>query len=138
MKKNSTNYRLLFLLLIISLFFSACANSGESLNLTVLESPEIKAVKKGTLEICPNATVEEMAEAFLSNPKWTDFESVSSGKVVELTGGFSYDNNPSTALIQFTFDGSSFETAYLGINGIDQNLIVLSALLQKMCEATLY
>jgi hypothetical protein len=127
-----------FFLLLLSLSVAGCTNDEDVLSLTVLESAEIKSVKNGSLELCPSATVGEMADAFLSNPSWRDFESTGSGKVVELTGGLSYDDSPATALIQFTFDGGNFETAYLGINGQDQNLIVLSALLQKMCEATLY
>lgn len=113
-----------------------CSNETESQVLDVFESAEVKAVKNGSLEICPNATVGEMADAFLSNPSWRDFESIESGTVVELTGGFSYDGKPANALVQFTFDGLSFQAAYLGINGVDQNLLVMSALFQKMCSAT--
>ena len=40
------------------------------------------------------------------------------------------------ALIQFNLSGGSFEAVYLGINGIDQSLLILNALLTKMCDAT--
>lgn len=127
----------LFGTLFLVLTISSCSNSDSSLSLDVFESAEIKAVKGGTLQVCPSATIEQMANSFLASPTWRDFDSVSGGKVVELKGGFTYDGMPADALIQFTFEGTNFEAAYLGINGIDQNLLMLSALLNKMCEATL-
>jgi hypothetical protein len=130
----------LFLALVLIFSFSititGCSDSGNGVDIAVFDSAEIKAVKNGTLGVCPSATVGQMADSFLSNPKWRDFTSTSGDKVVELTGGFSYDGKPVTALIQFPFDGLSFEAAYLGINGIDQSILVLSALLRKMCSAT--
>ena len=125
--------------IFFSLTLSACSSDGSSsaLDFSLLESAEIKSVKNGTIQACPSSTLGEMADAFLSSPKWRDFDSVSGGKVVELTGGFTYDGSPATALIQFSITGGSFEAAYLGINGIDQNLLMLSALLNKMCEATI-
>jgi hypothetical protein len=77
-----------------------------------------------------------MADAFMSNPSWRAFTSLSGSKVVELSGGISYSSLPATAVIQFEVFGSTFEISYLGINDIDQNKLVLSALLTKMCDAT--
>jgi hypothetical protein len=76
-----------------------------------------------------------MAEAFFDNPNWSDFPSNSGGTVVELSGELTYSGLPATALIQFDVYGSTFEASYLGINDADQNLLVLSALFIKMCEA---
>lgn len=127
------------LVIFLSLFLTSCSSddSTAAFDFSLLESTEIKSVKNGTIQACPSSTLGEMADAFLSSPKWRDFDSVSGGKVVELTGGFSYDGSSATALIQFNITGGSFEAAYLGINGIDQNLLMLSALLNKMCEATI-
>jgi hypothetical protein len=77
-----------------------------------------------------------MAEAFMSNPSWRDFPSTSGGTVVELTGEISYDGYPADALIQFNLSGGSFEAVYLGINDVDQSMLMLSSLLNKMCDAT--
>jgi hypothetical protein len=77
-----------------------------------------------------------MAEAFMSNPSWRDFPSTSGGTVVELTGEISYDGYPADALIQFDLSGGSFEAVYLGINDVDQSMLMLSSLLNKMCDAT--
>jgi hypothetical protein len=72
----------------------------------------------------------------MSNPSWRDFPSTSGGTVVELTGEISYDGYPADALIQFDLSGGSFEAVYLGINDVDQSMLMLSSLLNKMCDAT--
>jgi len=100
------------------------------------DSANVSSVKDAYLNSCPTATLGEMADAFMSGPSWTDFPSDSGGTVVELTGEISYDGYPSTALIQFDLSGGSFEASYLGINDVDQSLITLNVLLNKMCEAT--
>lgn len=120
----------------LTLFLAACSEDGESLDLNIFESTEVKVVKSGKIGACPSATLGEMASAFLSSPKWTDFTSSRNETVVELTGGFTYDGKPAKALIQFTYDSAGFEAVYLGINGVDQSRLVLSALFQKMCSAT--
>ena len=100
------------------------------------DSANVSSVKDAYLNSCPTATLGEMADAFMSGPSWTDFPSDSGGTVVELTGEISYEGYPSTALIQFDLSGGSFEASYLGINDVDQSLITLNVLLNKMCEAT--
>ena len=100
------------------------------------DSANVSSVKDAYLNSCPTATLGEMADAFMSGPSWTDFPSDSGGTVVELTGEISYEGYPSTALIQFDLSGGSFEASYLGINDVDQSLITLNVLLDKMCEAT--
>jgi len=100
------------------------------------DSANVSSVKDAYLNSCPTATLGEMADAFMSGPSWTDFPSDSGGTVVELTGEISYEGYPSTALIQSDLSGGSFEASYLGINDVDQSLITLNVLLNKMCEAT--
>jgi hypothetical protein len=100
------------------------------------ESANVSSVKDASLSSCPSATLGQMAEAFMSNPSWRDFPSTSGGTVVELTGEISYDGYPADALIQFNLSGGSFEAVYLGINDVDQSMLMLSSLLNKMCDAT--
>ena len=110
------------------LLLTGCVKSGEDSSSSILpqipielfDSSEVRAVKNGSVQACPFSTLGEMAEAFMSNPSWSDFTS-----------------NTGTAVIQFEVFGSTFETSYLGINGIDQNKLVLSALLTKMCDAAI-
>ena len=100
------------------------------------DSYNVSFVKDSYVEACPTATLGEMADAFMPGPRWRDFESTSGTTIVELTGGISYDGLPAEALIQFEISGGSFEAVYLGINDLDQSLLVLSVLLGKMCDAT--
>ena len=132
------------LLAVISLLLAGCSSSSSSdasdatsdLLDYFTESSNVLSVKDASISSCPSATLGQMADAFMTNPSWRDFPSTSGGTVVELTGEISYDGFPADALIQFDLSGGSFEAVYLGINNVDQSLLVLSALLNKMCDAT--
>ena len=132
------------LLAVISLLLAGCSSSSSSdasdatsdLLDYFTESSNVLSVKDASLSSCPSATLGQMADAFMTNPSWRDFPSTSGGTVVELTGEISYDGFPADALIQFDLSGGSFEAVYLGINNIDQSLLMLSSLLNKMCDAT--
>jgi hypothetical protein len=132
------------LLAVVSLLLAGCSSSSSSDSSDVssdlldyfTESANVSSVKDASLSSCPSATLGQMAEAFMSNPSWRDFPSTSGGTVVELTGEISYDGYPADALIQFNLSGGSFEAVYLGINDVDQSMLMLSSLLNKMCDAT--
>ena len=143
--RSTTSKRPIYVLLaVISLLLAGCSSSSSSdasdatsdLLDYFTESSNVLSVKDASLSSCPSATLGQMADAFMTNPSWRDFPSTSGGTVVELTGEISYDGFPADALIQFDLSGGSFEAVYLGINNVDQSLLVLSALLNKMCDAT--
>ena len=130
--------------LLFPLLLTGCSRSSSSDSTDVVnnaldlftDSANVSAVKDANLSSCPSATVGEMADAFMSNASWTDFPSSTGSTVVELTGEIAYDGLPADAVIQFDLSGGSFQAVYLGINGVDQSLLTLSALLTKMCNAT--
>jgi hypothetical protein len=132
------------LLAVISLLLAGCSSSSSSNSSDAssdlldyfTESSNVLSVKDASLSSCPSATLGQMADAFMTNPSWRDFPSTSGGTVVELTGEISYDGYPADALIQFDLSGGSFEAVYLGINDVDQSMLMLSSLLSKMCDAT--
>ncbi len=74
---------------------------------------------------------------FFSDPEWSYFESTTGEHVVEFEGGFSYDNSPATARIQFIIDldEGTFSAAYLAINDVAQNKLMLAALIKKVFES---
>ena len=144
MRSTMSKRPIYVLLAVISLLLTGCSSSSSSdasdatsdLLDYFTESSNVLSVKDASLSSCPSATLGQMADAFMTNPSWRDFPSTSGGTVVELTGEISYDGFPADALIQFDLSGGSFEAVYLGINNVDQSLLVLSALLNKMCDAT--
>jgi len=144
MRSKMSKRPIYVLLAILPLVLTGCSGSSSSGASDVssdlldyfTESANVSSVKDASLSSCPTATLGEMADAFMTNPSWRDFPSTSGGTVVELTGEIAYDGLPADALIQFDLSGGSFEAVYLGINSVDQNLLVLSALLTKMCNAT--
>jgi len=129
------------LLSIFALLLAGCSSSSDSSDVSsdlldyFTESANVSSVKDASLSSCPSATLGQMADAFMTNPSWRDFPSTTGGTVVELTGEISYDGLPADALIQFDLSGGSFEAVYLGINNVDQSMLMLSSLLNKMCDA---
>lgn len=129
---------------LIPLLLAGCSGSSSSDSSDTFSDPldyftdsaNVLSVKDASLTSCPSATLGQMADAFMSNPSWTDFPSSTGSTIVELTGGMTYDGYPADAVIQFDLSGGSFEAVYLGINDVDQSRIMLSALLTKMCNAT--
>ena len=144
MRSKMSKRPIYVLLAVISLLLAGCSSSSSSDSSDVssdlldyfTESANVSSVKDASLSSCPSATLGQMAEAFMSNPSWRDFPSTSGGTVVELTGEISYDGYPADALIQFNLSGGSFEAVYLGINDVDRSMLMLSSLLNKMCDAT--
>ena len=142
MRSKLSKRPIYILLAIVPLLLAGCSSSSDSSDASsdlldyFTESANVSSVKDASLGSCPSATLGQMADAFMTNPSWRDFPSTTGGTVVELTGEISYDGLPADALIQFDLSGGSFEAVYLGINNVDQSLLVLSALLTKMCDAT--
>jgi hypothetical protein len=99
------------------------------------DSMNVSLVKNSSIEACPSATLDEMANGFMSSPRWSEFTSTTGTTVVELTGSISYDGLPATALIQFEVSGGSFEATYLSISDEPQSLLTLNILFNKMCES---
>lgn len=133
----------IFLLALTLLTATACSNGtsansivDDAFNSILGDSANVSAVKDAYLESCPTVTLGQMADAYMVEPTWSDFPSDSGGTIVELDGYITFDGAPVSALIQFNLIGGSFEAVYLGINSVDQSLLMLSALLTNMCEAT--
>jgi hypothetical protein len=141
MRSKMSKRPIYILLAIVPLLLAGCSSSSDSSDTSsdlldyFTESANVSSVKDASLSSCPSATLGQMADAFMTNPSWRDFPSTSGGTVVELTGEISYDGLPADALIQFDLSGGSFEAVYLGINNVDQSMLMLSSLLTKMCDA---
>ncbi len=143
MRSKLSKRPIYILLAIVPLLLAGCSSSSSSDSSDVssdlleyfTDSANVSSVKDASLSSCPSATLGQMADAFMTSPSWRDFPSTTGGTVVELTGEISYDGLPADALIQFDLSGGSFEAVYLGINQVDQSMLMLSSLLTKMCDA---
>jgi hypothetical protein len=149
-KSKLGNQRTLFLsvfsilILVLSISLSGCTSSSDSssdvnwadeaLDLFT-DSANVSLVKNSSIKACPTATLDEMANGFMSSPRWSEFTSTTGTTVVELSGEISYDGVPATALIQFEISGGSFEAKYLSIADEPQSLIAMNVLFNKMCES---
>ena len=111
-------YILSFLLLILS----SCTNS------------DVSFIKSAEFDDCPNITVEEMVNSYLSSPKWEAIVADDGRTYVNVTGGMTYDGDPADALIQFKIRDDLFQINALEINGNPQNEFTIGILVSNMCN----
>lgn len=125
--------------ILSAILLSGCSNAADAVSdIVVPDDPNVVRVRDSYVQACSTATLGEMADAFLGDPRWESFESLTGETIVELNGEMSYSGLPAQAKLQFTVTdfGSSFETSFFSIDGEGQGVLVISALLTKMCEAT--
>ncbi|MDO4562882.1 MAG: hypothetical protein Q4C12_03510 [Clostridia bacterium] len=87
-----------------------------------------------------SCTYKEAFDSFFAYPTWKHFTSDENKDVVEFTGSCTYDNANVKAKIQFLITSEQenyiqFEASYLSFNDVSQNLLMLSALIEKaVCQ----
>lgn len=98
--------------------------------------PSVGVVKDGTLGLCEEKTVGQMADSFMDSPSWKSIVADDGNTYVNLEGGILLHDRPTTALIQFAVDVDSglFEFNALEFNAVPQDLLTALALLEAMCE----
>jgi len=93
----------------------------------------IGLVKYGSLDMC-EFTVGEMVDNYFLNPKWEEIVGDDGRNYVNITGGISYLDEPTEALLQFKIREERFMVNALEINGEGQNEFIILGLLNSMCE----
>lgn len=121
------NNKLKFIFMIVSLVLVAC------------DSNEVKMVKGGTLQSCPDKTVEQMVNGYMGNPEWRSLVAEDGNDYVNIVGEISYNNQPLKAEIQFRLnkEKSSFQFQAWEVEGEPAPDIIAALLLEKMCYADL-
>ncbi|QLK45801.1 hypothetical protein DR996_11485 [Vibrio owensii] len=106
-----------------------------SVNASWFDSNDVKAVKGAELNACPNVSVEQMVDSFLSSPSWESF--TTDGRTfVNIEGGLEFNDKPVDGLIQFElFEDDSLNINAFELNEIAQNHFMTVALVEKMCES---
>jgi len=99
------------------------------------DSDEVKMVKDGTLQSCPQKTVEQMVSGFMAKPSWESGAASDGSEFVNISGDISYSGKDVRAMLQFIIDKqqSTFQFRAIEVNGVPMNELIAMALLQKMC-----
>ena len=115
------------MLSVLALVFVAC------------DSSEVQMVKGGTLQSCPDKTVEQMVNGYMGNPEWRSLVAKDGNDYVNVVGEISYNNQPTKAEIQFQLnkDKSSFQLYAWELGGEPASNIIAAILFKKMCYADL-
>ena len=115
------------MLSVLALAFVAC------------DSSEVQMVKGGTLQSCPDKTVEQMVNGYMGNPEWRSLVAKDGNDYVNVVGEISYNNQPTKAEIQFQLnkDKSSFQLYAWELGGEPASNLVAAVLFKKMCFADL-
>ena len=97
----------------------------------------VTMVKGGTLQSCPNSTVEEMVDGFMGSPSWESGVTEDQEIFVNVSGDISYADKPVRAVVQFMIDkeNETFQYNAFELNGIPQNHFIAAELLEKMCDS---
>jgi hypothetical protein len=108
-----------------------------TLSLLGCGNDNVDLVKGGTLQSCPNITVEKMVNSFMGNPKWESLLADDNNHYVNISGDITYDEKDAKAVIQFKVnnENNSFEFNAFEINNEPMGELVASALVEKMCES---
>ena len=80
-----------------------------------------------------DVTVEEAFGNFFDNPKWNTYQQDGYTYVV-FTGSCEYLGERADARITFQITGEQFRTEQLDLNGVEQNDLILYAMLAKIYE----
>lgn len=97
------------------------------------DSSEVKKVKGGVLQLCPNHTVEQMVEGFMGSPSWKSGKSADGKVFVNVEGGITFHDKPVRAMVQFIVEGESFSFGAFEMNGVPSANMIAIGLLNKMC-----
>ena len=109
-----------------SFLFVGCSSTDSRLSL----------VQNGVMNFCPQATVKEMVNNYVRNPKWEAIVGTDREDYVNIKGEISYDGMAADMLLQYKVDtnNDSFEVKGFEINGIPQYEYMTVALLENMCN----
>ena len=100
------------------------------------DSPEVMSVKGGYLSgYSTEVTVGDALDGFLSTPMWQYFQAESGEKIVQCTGGCTYQEQNVEVKIQFQLnDDDTFELYTMAINDLPQNAFMIAAFFEKVYE----
>ncbi|MCH5185368.1 MAG: hypothetical protein J1F64_04495 [Oscillospiraceae bacterium] len=127
----------------IALSVSSCGMSQaedsmkDALNsLQTKDSKEVQSIKNGYLSAySTDITIGKAFEDFFGLPMWQSFKSDTDEQIIEFNGQCMYNDKTVGATIQFILnDDDTFQLYALAFNDIEQNMLTLNALMEKVYE----
>ena len=138
---NKKPLRIPVIIMIATVFITTTAMQiTDNLTLSEAEKREIEmkaieVVKRSSIQVCPQRTIEEMVNSYMSDSKWEWIFGDNGEDYVRISGGIAFRNQPANAhLILGVKNIEPTEFLFLEIDGIAQNKMMLNALLQEMCK----
>ena len=94
-------------------------------------------VKNGNIQMCPQHTVDRLAESFMASPSWESVKADDGNEYVNIRGGITLQGKPVDAAMQFTVDRKTgaFTFSAFELNGIPQAQLIQAELIAKMCAS---
>ena len=109
------------------------ATESVSIPSYTLSDPAVNSVKHGTLYSYPDRTVGQMVDGYFGNPRWESIVASDGNTYVNATGRILYAEKQVQILIQYKLNGdSTFELQAVEMNGVPQNMLFYTALLDAM------
>gem|GEM_PF-1830187 len=125
-KRNlSVSTRILIVLAIFVISVFSCGSS---------DSRIINIVRNGNLGTHPENTVGEAIDSFFDSSRWEATIGQDGRNYVNVTGNTAYMGKTVKTVLQFKVDSGdeTFETSAFEINGVPQNMLMLTAFVEKM------
>jgi hypothetical protein len=93
-------------------------------------------VKGGTLQSCPQKTVEQMVDGFMGSPSWESGTGTDGSEFVNIGGDITIESKKVRALLQFVIDkpNNTFQFNAIEVNEVPMNQLLALSLLAKMCS----
>lgn len=99
------------------------------LPLFISDNQYVRQVKGGHPNAYPNISYEEAFGLFYGSPSWSYMKGSNGSNIVTFAGQCQYEGKPANIILRFQLNSdNTFNLVSGSINGIEQNLLVLSTL----------
>jgi hypothetical protein len=101
-------------------------------NLGISNNQTVNEVKNGHLTFYPDKTLGEAINGFFTNPKWESFKATDGNIYVNITGKITSNGQDAIAVLQYMIDNNNFVFQSFEIDGVPQNALMYTQLLNNM------
>ncbi|MNN23337.1 hypothetical protein D3C81_1367320 [compost metagenome] len=128
--KQKSVYAIVWCITFVILIFAPTWISGIT---GIVDPSAVDLVKDGTMNSYPNKTVSQMVDNYFLNPKWEAFVGSDRNTYINVMGEITYQGKNTNVLVQYKLNNdSSFEFYSLEFNGVPQDMITYTTLMNSM------